>query len=326
MRRITFNRVLLAAAALAAIAASGSVHAQAWPTKSVRLVLGAPPGTAPDAAARIVSERLSAIWGQSILIDNKPGVGGMLAMEAVKASTADGYTLMFANAGAVVVTPKFLKVAKYDPLTEFTSIAYVADSPMMIVAGTGVKEKNVADMMASAKAAPGKFAIGSTEQSTLPFLVGHSMSQVAGASFLHVPFNQPSQALQALVNGDVQFSIDGIAPLLPLVKSGRINAIAVTSDRPLPGLEGIPMVKDSLPGYVAVGWFALLGPRGMPTDLVARINRDLNQVLAQDEVVKKMRDISLFANPRSPAETAAFIKVEIDKWAAVLKTANVQAQ
>ena len=307
-----------------ALAGCGIANAQAWPSRSVHFVLGAPAGTAPDVAARILAERLGVTWRQAVVVENKPGVGGMLAMELVKGSAADGYTLMFAHAGAVVVTPKFLKAARYDPVGEFTSIGLVADSPMMIVAGSGVKERTLAEMVKAAKAYPGQLALGSTEQSTLPFLVGHSIEQITGAAFLHVPFNQPAQAMQALVNGDVQYAVDGIAPLLPMVKSGRINAVAVTTDRVLPGLEGIALVKDTIPGFVAVGWFALLGPKGLPADLVTKINHDLNQALGEPDVATKMHNVSLFPKPKSPADTLNFIKAEIDKWAAVLKKAGVK--
>ena len=130
--------------------------------------------------------------------------------------------------------------------------------------------------------------------------------------------------MQALVKGDVQYYVDGIAPLLPLIKAGRIRAIATTTDRALPGLEGIPLVKDAVPGYVAVGWFAVLGPKGMAAELATKINHDLNQVLAMEEVATKMRDVSLFANPKSQADSVSFIKVEVDKWAAVIKKAGLE--
>ena len=321
MNRSIFLKTLLA---IAAVAAASAASAQAWPTKPVRFILGAPAGTAPDTAARILGEKLGALWGQSVVVENKPGVGGMLAMEFVKGSPADGYTLMFAHSGAIVVTPKFLKAAKYDPVAEFTTIGYVADSPMIIVASNSVKDKSLAAMLKTGKDEPGKLALGSTEQSTLPFLVGHSISQVTGAKFLHVPFNQPGQAAQALANGDVQYSIDGIAPLLPLVKAGRISAVALTTDRALPGLEDIPLAKDTMPGFVAVGWFAVLGPKGVPAELVTRINHDMNQVLASEEVVKRLRDVSLFPNPRTAPQTLEFMKGEIDKWAAVIKKAGVE--
>jgi tripartite-type tricarboxylate transporter receptor subunit TctC len=313
-----------AAITAALVAVAPGAHAQAFPAKPVRLVLGAPPGTAPDAAARIISERLSALWGQPVVVDNKPGVGGMLAMEQVKGAPADGHTLMFAHAGAVVVTPKFLKVAKYNPVTEFSAIGYVADSPIVIVAGPSAQDKTLPGLLKRARSEPGKLAVGSTEQATLPYLLGHAVAQAGNATFLHVPFNQPGQASQALMNGDVQYAIDGVAPLLPLIKAGRISAVAAATDRVLPGLEGVPLVKDTLPGLVAVGWFALLGPKDMPAELVTRINRDLNAVLAQDDVATRLRDVSLFVNPKSVSQTQAFLVAEIETWAATIKKAGIE--
>ena len=182
------------------------------------------------------------------------------------------------------------------------------------------------DLIAAAKAKPGMVAFGSTEQATLPFLVGHAISEATGVTFQHVPFNQPATAIQSLVKGDLQYYVDGIAPLLPLVKSGRMRAIAVTTDKRLPGLEDIPLVKDVVPGYVAVGWFALLGPKALPADMVQKINRDMNQVLALPEVVSKYRDISLFSTPRTQAESSALMKAEVERWAAVIKKVGLEAQ
>ena len=330
MKRSNFLKTLLAVAALGANSlaiaqATSPGSGQAWPSRPVKLVLGAPAGTAPDTAARIMAEKLSTQWGQPVLIDNRPGAGGMIAMNFVNAAT-DGHTLMFAHAGAVLVTPKIIKAAKYDPVADFTTLGIVADSPMMIVANNETGEKNLADMLKTAKAKPGTVPIGSTEQATLPYLVGHSIAETSGATFQHVPFNQPAQAISALVKGDLLYYVDGIAPILPLVKAGRIKAVAVTTSQRLPGLEDIPLVMDVLPNFVAVGWFALLGPKGMPADVAGKINKDMNSVLGQTDVVSKMRDISMFPSPKSQADSAAFLKTEVDRWAAVIKKVGLEAQ
>ena len=323
MQRSQFLKTLVA---LCAVAGTTLAMAQSWPTKPIKLVLGAPAGTAPDTAARIMGERLGALWGQPVLIENRPGAGGMIAMELVKSAPADGYTLMFAHAGAVLVTPKILKAAKYDPVNDFATLGFVADSPMLIVANNELGGKTMGDLIGAAKAKPGLVAFGSTEQATLPFLVGHGIADATGTTFQHVPFNQPATAIQSLVKGDLQYYVDGIAPLLPLVKSGRMRAIAVTTDKRLPGLEDIPLVKDAVPGYVAVGWFALLGPKGLPVDMAQKINRDMNQVLALPEVVGKYRDISLFSTPRNQAESVALMKSEVDRWAAIIRKVGLEAQ
>lgn len=323
MQRNTFLTTLLSTAI---VAVTSGAHAEVWPSRPVKLVLGTPAGTAPDTAARIVAERLGALWAQPVVVENRTGAGGMIAMEYVKSSNPDAYTLVFAHSGAVVVTPKLIKAAKYDPINDFTTIGYVADSPMMIAVNNEVVGKTLPDLVKAAKANPGLIPFGSTEQATLPYLVGHGIADATGVEFQHVPFNQPAQAIQALVKGDVQYYVDGIAPLLPLVKAGRIKAVAVTSDKPLPGLEDIPLVKDAVPGYVAVGWFALLGPKTMPAEIASKINRDLNQVLAQSEVVAKMREISLFPALKSQLETQNFLKTEVDRWGAVIRKAGVVQQ
>ena len=326
MNRSRFLKTALAAAALGALALGNLAQAQAWPSKPVKLVLGAPAGTAPDIAARMMADKLTALWGQPVLIENKPGAGGMIAMEQVRAAPADGYTLMFAHAGAVLVTPKILKAAKYDPVNDFSTLGIVADSPMIIVANNESGGKTVADLLAAAKAKPGQVAVGSTEQATLPFMVGHSIADASGVSFQHVPFNQPATAINSLVKGDLQYYIDGIGPLLQLVKAGKIRAVAVTTTSRLPGLEDVPLVKDTVPNYSAVGWFALLGPKGLPADLALKVNRDMTQALANPDVVAKYRDISLFSTPRNQGESVAFLKSEVDRWAAVIKKIGLEPQ
>ena len=187
MQRKQFLKTLVAAAALGATALASQAQAQAWPSKPVKLVLGAPAGTAPDIAARIMGDRLAALWGQPVLIETKPGAGGMLAMEQVRTSPADGYTLMFAHAGAVLVTPKILKAAKYDPVNDFSTLGFVADSPMMIVANNEAGGKTVADLLAAAKAKPGQVVVGSTEQATLPFLATTALALVVSTRFPRRP-------------------------------------------------------------------------------------------------------------------------------------------
>ncbi len=325
MKRALFLKSLAATATAVTLASANLASAQAWPNKPVRFVLGAPAGTAPDTAARIVAEKLSTLWGQPVTIDNRPGAGGMIAMNLVR-EASDGHTFMFAHAGAVLVTPKIMKAAKYDPVNDFVTLGIVADSPMMIVANNESGEKTVADMIKSAKAKPDTFVIGSTEKATLPYLVGESIAEASGAKFQHVPFNQPAQAIAALVKGDLHYYVDGIAPILPLVRSGRMKAVAVTTALRLPGLEDIPLVQDVLPGFVAVGWFSLLGPKSMPGDAAARVNTDLNAVLRMPDVGSKMRDISMFPSPKNLADSNAFMKSEVERWAKVIQKVGIEPQ
>jgi tripartite-type tricarboxylate transporter receptor subunit TctC len=311
---------------ICALLNSVMAQAQGWPTKPVRIVIGAPAGAAPDIAARILGEKLTAAWGQPVLVDNRPGAGGMIAMENLRASPADGHTLMFAHAGAIVVSPKLFKMIKYDPVADFTVVGLAVDSPMMIVAAADNPKSRIADLVAAAKADPGGVAVGSTEQATLPFMVGHLLADQTGVKFLHVPFAQPNLGIQALVKGDLKYYVDGIAPLLPQITAGRLKAVAISADRELPGLQGIPMLSETVPGFVAVGWFAMLGPKGLPEEITTRINRDLVQALASADVAARLQTLSMFANPKSPADSLTFLKREVERWGAVINKIGLQPQ
>jgi tripartite-type tricarboxylate transporter receptor subunit TctC len=327
LNHFSFKRpICIAVLSLATTWSSAYAQTVTWPTKLVRIVVGAPAGTAPDIAARILGEKLAATWGQPVQIDNRPGAGGMLAMDNVRGSAADGHTLMFAHAGAVVVTPRVMKAAKYDPINEFTSLAIVADSPLMVVTAADNAKGTLADMFAAAKAEPGAIGVGSTEQATLPSMVGYLLSEQAGVKFNHVPFTQPNMGIQTLVKGDIKYYIDGVAPLLPQIAAGRLKAVALTNDRALPGLQNIPFIKDSLPGFVAVGWFAMLGPKGLGTELTSRINRDINQALNNADLISRYQTLSLFPNAKSPNDSAIFVKLEAERWASVITKLGIPSQ
>lgn len=326
MNRSRFLKTALTSTALIALALSNIAQAQTWPSKPVKLVLGAPAGTAPDIAARLLADKLSATWGQPVLVENKPGAGGIIAMEQVRTAPTDGHTLMFAHAGAVVLTPLTFKAAKYDPVNDFTTLGIIADAPMMIVANNEVGGKTVADMLSGARAKPGQLTVGSTGQATLPFLVGRSIADASGVTFQDIPFNQPTTAINSLIKGDLQYYIDGIGPLLQLVKSGKIRAIAVTGNNRLPGLEDVPLVKDTVINFSAVGWFALMGPKGLPADLVQKVNKDMSQALANPDVVTKYRDISLFSLQRNQVDSSAFLRSEVVRWTTVIKKVGIEPQ
>lgn len=326
MNRTRFLKTTLAAAALLALALGNTAQAQSWPSKPVKLVLGAPAGTVPDIAARLLADKLSASWGQPVVVENKPGAGGIIAMEQVRNAPADGHTLIFAHAGAIVLTPLTFKAAKYDPVNDFSTLGIVADTPMMIVANNDVNGRTVNDMLSAARAKPGELTVGSTGQATLPFLVGRSIADATGVTFQDIPFNQPASAISSLIKGDLQYYIDGIGPLLQLVKSGRIRAIAVTSTTRLPGLEDVPMVKDTVPNFSAVGWFALMGPKGLPADLIQKVNKDMMQALANPDVVAKYRDNSMFSTQRNQVDSLAFLRSEVTRWTTVIKKVGIEPQ
>ena len=323
MQRSVFVKTLVAAAA---VAATGLATAQAWPNRPVRLIVAAPPGTVPDIVGRLMGDQLSRQWGQPVIVENKVGAGGMIAMEYVKSATPDGYTLILGNAGAVVIAPQMFKAAKYDPVADFTQLGNVAEAPFVIVANNEIAKTSLTYMIARAKANPEKINLGSTELASLPHLLTRRLAQFTGTKFNYVPFNNSAQAIPALVKGDLDYYSDSIAPMLPLIRAGRVKVVAVSSDRIYPGLEAYPLMKDTVPNFSATGWFALMGPKGLPADMVARINKEVTVILDLPDIKKRFYELALFPAPKTPFETTYFIKSEITKWNAVMRNTGMEKQ
>ena len=323
------RRALWALALLAGLvggAAQTQTQAQAWPTKPVRILVPAPPGSAPDIAARAIADKLSAAWGQQAVVDNRPGAGGIVAMDLVRQAPADGYTMVLAQAAVVTVTPYTYKNATYDMDRDFSTVAMLGVTPMMIAANVGAPVKNLTETIAYAKANPEKVTIGNPTRTSIPHLAAELIGQSTGAKFFNVPFAGTPQMITASVGGDTMMSIDGVAPLLPMVKSGKLKAIAITADRVLPGLEGYPLAKDTLPGFEVFGWFALFAPKGLPQALATKINDDVNKALAQPEVVTRFATFGTYARPGTQQEAVAFVKKEQAVWAKVLRDAGIKAE
>ena len=324
MRFIT--QTVTAALALGGCLATPLALAQAWPAKQVRIIVAAPAGSAPDIAARAIADKLGVAWGQTPIIDNKPGAGCGIAIDLARAAPADGYTLVMPQAACVVVSPLTFKTFKSDIDKDFTTLSIVAVAPMMIVANDKAPASNLAELIAYAKANPDKATMGNPTRTSIPHLASELMAQQTGAKIFQVSFSATGQAITAVVGGDVMFNIDGAAPLLPMVKAGKVRAIAVMSDKVLPGLEGYPLAKDTVPGLEVFGWFAMMAPKALPAAIAAKINADINAALAQPDVIARFAGFGSYPRPGTLAEADAFFKKEQAGWAKVIKTANIQAE
>jgi tripartite-type tricarboxylate transporter receptor subunit TctC len=319
------RRDLLGAAAAAAVPA-WPVQAQDLRAKTMRIVVSAPAGSAPDVIARILGERFQARFGNTVLIENRPGAGGILAVNATKAAPADGTVLLFAQAAVVAVSPHTYREAKWDMERDYEAVAAVANTPMLFVANPEKGPKTWAEALAAAKAAPEKVTIGNPARTSIPHLAALLVDQRASTRFMHVPFSNTGQAIQAVVNGDTVMSVDGIAALLPLVKSGRLRALAMTSAHPLPGYEGIPLAREAVPGLDVSGWFVLFAPKGTPSAVVNALNAATNDALKDPQSIKRLRDLGNEAMGGSAADAAAFVKKEKNLWAGVIRQAGIESE
>jgi tripartite-type tricarboxylate transporter receptor subunit TctC len=313
------KRALLSALALGLAALGLPAAAQGLGKQPIKMLLPTVAGSAPDVMARLLAEQLRQKYGQPVIVENKPGAGGILAVNAARTGAPDGTTLLFAQAAVVVVTPHTFKEAKYDMERDFETVGVFASTPMLFVANTEKGPKSWADAVAQAKASPEKLSLGSPNRTSIPHLAGELVGHLAGARFQNVPMSNTGQGLQAVVNGDTLLYVDGVAAVLPMVKANRVRALAVTSSRQLPGLEGIPLAKDAVPQLDVSGWFMVFAPRGTPKPVLEELNAAMNAALANPDVLAKMRDLGNYPVGGGLADASAFLQREKATWAGVIK-------
>jgi tripartite-type tricarboxylate transporter receptor subunit TctC len=300
--------------------------AQSYPQKQIKLIVSSPPGSAPDIIARIIGEKLSQGLGQPVVIDNKPGAGGLVSMNLLRQSPPDGYTIGIPQAAVVTVTPLTYKEATYDIERDFETVATVANTPMLFVTAAESPAKNLADAIAMAKAKPDQIAIGNPTRTSIPHLAAEMLAQKTSVVFQQVPFSTTPQGIAAVVKGDVLFYVDGTAPLMPLVRSGRLRAIAVAAEKELAGLEGIPLAKDSVPGLSMYGWFMVAAPKGTPAAIVQRLNTEINNAIKLPDVVGKFREFGTYSMPGSVEDAQRFVKSEKALFSGVIRQAGLKAE
>lgn len=322
MNRRAYLRLLL----LAGLTAVASANAATYPDKMVRIVVPSIAGSAPDIIARQVAERLTAVWKQQVIVENRPGGNGIVAMSALRQSAPDGYTLGIFHAAAAVTTPMMYKEAKFDIQRDTDVAATLAYTPMMFVADPKAGFQSLADVLKAGKARPDDIVIGSPTRGSVPHLTAEMMGQLQMTKFRQVSFSGTTQAIQAVVKGDIPIYVDGIAPLVPLVRSGRLKALAVTSDTALPGLDGIPLAKDIAPGLVAKGWFAVFAPKGTPVAVLDEINAAVGTSLAQPTFIDRLKDLGTYPLPQSREQGVRFVQAEKVRWEKVIRDAGVKPE
>jgi len=277
--------------------------AQTWPVKPVKLIVPATAGSAPDVIARLLGDRLSAAWGQAVVIDNKPGAGGIPGMSALARSANDGYTIGFVPAAMGTITPLVYKNPQFDPDTELVSVATVGISPLVLVTQAGNGIKTLADLARTAKANPGKFNLAAPQLTSLPHLAGEMVSKAGAMGLVTVPYPGPGPAVIAVMSGEATLTADGIPGMVQHIKGGKLQALAVTSAKRLPGFENIPTVAETYPGYEVVGWFQILVPAGTPPKVIESINNEVNKITQSPEIVARLGEYGVY--PRQDSVEAA---------------------
>jgi tripartite-type tricarboxylate transporter receptor subunit TctC len=324
MRFITV--LMIAALAAGSTLAQAAAPAPAdYPNRPLRLITGFLPGGISDTLARIVGENLGERLGQRVVIDGRPGAGGMISLEIAATATADGHTLLLGTP-AVTISPSFKRKLAFDPLQSFAAVTMLGSSPTIAVVHPAVAANSVTELIALAKSRPGQINYASSGQGTTNHLAGELLKAMAGVQITHVPYKGAALTLLATISGETQLTFSPLLPAIPHVKSGKLKGIAVTSARRSTALPELPAVAETLPGYDVTSWYAILVPAKTPQAIVARLNSEINKVLATPEVRERLSAQGVEVAGSSSAELAAFIKTDAVRWAKLVKDAGIRLE
>ncbi len=324
---ISRRQLMVGAAAGAACAATPWALAQGadWPARPITLVHGFGAGGNADVVARLVAQQLQDALRQTVIVDIRSGAGGMLASGAVAKAPADGYTLVMLT-GAHTVSAAMRRTLPYDPVKDFSFVSTVTTFPFVIAVKAEHPAKNLADLIAQAKAAPGKLNFSSVGVGSTQHLVGELLASTAGVQLTHIPYRGGGAPIQAVIGGDVDLLVDTPTVALPHVQSGRLRALGVTSPQPWPTLPGVPPVAAVLPNFEVRSWLGLAAPAGTPAPIVARLNAELKKVLAKPDVQASLAGLGSVGAHGTPEAMRDMIQNDIARWRAVIARAGIEMQ
>ncbi|ABM41354.1 MAG: tripartite tricarboxylate transporter substrate binding protein [Diaphorobacter nitroreducens] len=322
MRNLRKRALLGALAAAAALALPGA-WAQTWPSRSVSIIVPFPAGGTTDVLARALGQELSKTLGQPVVVENKPGAGATLGADYVAKAKADGYTLLMGAVHHTIATSVYRKLG-YDFEKDFAPITTVALVPNVLVVNPQVPAKTVQELLAQAKAQPGKLTYGSNGTGTGQHLIGAQFEGMGGVQLLHVPYKGSGPLTTDLLGGQISMSFDTVTPVLPHIKAGKLRALAVTTAKRSVALPDVPTLEEAgLPGFDMGTWFGMLAPAGTPKDIVARLNADMVKIIQSPEFRKKMDDIGADPIANTPEQMARQIKDDTARFARLVKEAKV---
>jgi len=301
-----------------------SANAQSWPDKTVKWTLSQPPGSGPDNVARILSDRLTKLWGQAVVIDNKPGGQNTIGALAAARSTPDGSNFYFATTAALVTNPLLFKSLPYDKAKDFVPVAFVARSPFALLVKADANIANLDDLIAKSKASAGKLSLGNEGPRTFSGMIARLFNARAGAGANLVAYANVGQGTTDLMGGHVDAMVADLASTAPLIRQGKLRVLATTSAKRITGWENVPALSEKLPGFDMVGWFAVVAPTGTSAAAIERSNRDINALLADKEVADRIATIGPLVDSSMNVEAVgAFLRSESIRWQSIAKEIGV---
>ena len=310
---------------LAALLASGAL-AQPFPSKPVHIVVAFPPGGGTDIVARLLAPRLAETWGQQVIVDNRAGASGVIGTEFAARSAPDGATLFLGTLGNLAVNQHLYPKMTVDPLRDFAPVTQVVAVHFVMVANPSVLARNVSELIALAKAEPGKINYSSSGPGGAPHLAGELFKSMARVDIVHVPYKGSAPSFQDLLGGRVAFTCDSLVQALPYIRDKRLVALAVLGAARTPLLPDVPTVGETLPGYELTNWFGLVAPAATPRDTVARIHADVVKLLRDPAVAERLSGMGATAIGNAPAEFGAAMRADSEKWGRLIREANIKAE
>ncbi|MGZ5171332.1 MAG: Bug family tripartite tricarboxylate transporter substrate binding protein [Burkholderiales bacterium] len=321
------HTTIMAAATLVAAAHGVAFAAQAYPTRPIRIVVAYTPAGATDILARVIGQKMNEAWGQPVIIENRPGANGNIGTEYAAKAAPDGHTFLMTTAGPHGINPSLYRKLGYDAVKDFTAVSLVALVPNILVVSNALPVKNVKELIAYAKANPGKLSYGSPGAGSTAHLSMELFKSMTGTNLVHVPYKGSAGVLTDVMGGQIAATMDNMPAYLPQVKAGKIRALAVTPNKRSPAAPDIPTVAEAgVPGYNSSAWFGLVAPAATPKDVVTKLSVETARILQLPDVKSRLSELGAEPIGSTPEQFSAHIKAEIAKWAKVIKEANVELQ
>jgi tripartite-type tricarboxylate transporter receptor subunit TctC len=313
--------------AAALVLLAGSVAAQNYPVRPIRIIVAYTPAGTTDILARVIGQKMNETWGQPVIVDNRPGANGNIGTEYAAKAAADGYTLLMTTAGVHGINPSLYRKLGFDAVRDFAPVSLVAAVPNVLVVNTALPVKDVKELIAFAKANPGKLSYGSPGVGSTAHLSMELFKSLTGTNLVHVPYKGSAGVLSDVMGGQIAATMDNLPAYLPQIKAGKIRALAVTPAQRSPALPDVPTVAEAgVRGYSSSAWFGLVTPAAVPADVIRKVSTETVRILRLPDVSARLSELGAEPIGSTPEEFGAHIKAEIAKWARVIKEAQVELQ
>jgi len=301
--------------------------ADTWPDRPIKIIVSQAAGGTPDIICRIISDKLSDLLGQRVVVENRPGGANVVGAQAAAHAAPDGYTLFFATAAALVSNPHTYKTLPYDPVKDFVAVSMVAKNPFLILANPSVPANNLSELVAYDKANPGKLIFATDGQRNFSGILATWLNKVSGANILQVPYATMPQGVQDTLAGRTQLTILAIPSAAPHVSRGALKPLAISWTKRLPLYPQVQSISETFPGVELTGWFVIVAPADTPADIVTRLNQEMDKVLKTPEMVQKLADLGFYTEgAETPQATSAFVKAQYELWAKIVRDIGLQPE